>query len=264
MRSRALAGEAVLVVVTSLAALLTVGALLQAELGLLGVLIAELALVLLPAWLWAAHRGLDLGIARPRAASVLGGALAGAGAFWLMALVEQHLLERVLPTPPEVRASLERLVGAGGARVLLADLLALSIAPALAEETLFRGAVLQAMRTPRRTWPAVVIAALGFGAFHASPWRILPAALLGLPLGALRVTSGSLWPAIAFHATNNLAVVAMVRAGRETVADPRSAVGAVAAAAAGLALLGGFRLARRPDLPHSPSGEACRGKRPPT
>jgi len=243
----ALALESVLVVAMSLVALLTVGPLLQARLGLLGVLVAEAALVFLPAWLWAAHRGVSLAASRPRALAVAGGVLAGLGACWLMALVEENVLERLLPTPHDVRAQLEHLIKpATGLRPWLADLLALAIAPAVAEETMFRGAVLAAFSplVTKRRWPGIVVAALLFAGFHASPYRFVAPALLGVALGAVRVASSSLWPAIGFHVANNVAVIALVRAGKEHPMDPRTPVGAALAVAAVAALLAGFALAR--------------------
>jgi membrane protease YdiL (CAAX protease family) len=241
----ALALESVLVVAMSLVALLTVGAVLQARFGLLGVLLAEAVCVFAPAWLWAGYRRVDLGLARPRALAVIGGVLAGAGAFWLMALVEQHVLERLMPTPPEVRAQLEHLIRpTAGLRPLAADALALAIAPSLAEETMFRGAVLEAF-SGRRRWLAVLVAAILFAVFHASAYRFFPPLLMGILLGVVRVLGGSLWPPIAFHITNNLAVIALTRAGHETVADPRTPLGLAACAAAAASLVGGLVLVRR-------------------
>jgi membrane protease YdiL (CAAX protease family) len=182
---------------------------------------------------------------------VIGGVLAGAGAFWLMALVEQHILERVMPTPPEVRAQLEHLIRpTSGLRPLAADALALAIAPALAEETMFRGAVLSAWSgggssPAARRWLAILVAALFFALFHASAYRFFPPLLLGILLGVTRVLGASLWPPIAFHVTNNLAVIALTRAGHDTVADPRTPLGLAACAAAAVALVVGLVLIRR-------------------
>jgi membrane protease YdiL (CAAX protease family) len=243
----ALALESVLIVAMSLVALLTVGAVLQSSLGLLGVLVAELGIVFLPAWLWAGYRGVSLGLERPRALAVAGGVLAGLGAFFVVALVEQHVLERWMPTPPEVRASLERLLRPqSGLRPWAADVLALAVAPAVAEEALFRGAVLGAFASPRRRWPAVLVAALLFAGFHASPYRFVPPLLLGVALGAARVASASLWPPIAFHVTNNVVVIALTRAGRDHVPDPRTPVGAGLSVAALGAIAVGALLLRQP------------------
>jgi membrane protease YdiL (CAAX protease family) len=198
----------------SLAGLLTVGAVLQQQLGLFGVVVSELAIVFLPAWLFASWRKIDLAIDRPRATAIAIGAVAGLVGFVIMALVEEQVLERVMPLPPEVRAQLKQMIPTtGGARVLAAELVALALAPAIAEETMFRGMLLGAFGA--RRWIGAIVAAVAFGAYHASVWRLIPATLLGLALGAIRVRTRSLWPAIAFHLVNNAAVITMARTGRD-------------------------------------------------
>jgi membrane protease YdiL (CAAX protease family) len=111
------------------------------------------------------------------------------------------------------------------------------LAPALAEEALFRGAVLGAWRG--RT--GAVVSAVLFGAYHTSVYRMLPATLLGLALGWVRLAGDSLWAAVAFHAVNNAAVVVMARQGLETLPSPAQApllaLSAAASLAGGLALL---------------------------
>ena len=212
--------EALSVAGLSLLLLVTVGAELSARLGLLGILISEVTLVLGPAWLWLMLKQVPLetlGLSRKqqRLRTLLGGALAGLGACYLMALFQQLVLERFLPTPPSVKTELHRLVAAdSGWKPLFAELLALALAPAICEETLFRGGLLAAFAGKKRRYAlAIGVAALGFGLFHASLYRLLPATLLGLVLGVVRVSSGSLLPAVAFHFANNAAVIAMVRLG---------------------------------------------------
>jgi len=246
----ALAWESLVIVVLSLLALLTVGPLLVARLGLLGILVSEVLLVAGPAILWLGFRAVprsEVGVAptQVKLHAILGGALAGLGAFYLMALVETHLFDRVLPVPPEIKRSLKELIVPGaGLRPLLQDLLALAVAPALCEELLFRGGVLHAWRRPKDRVTAIVVAAVLFGAFHASPYRVLPATTLGLVLGVVRVASGSLFPAIAFHLVNNLAVIFVVRAGYDT---PPVGVGWLVGAGAALVL--GFALVRLRSQP---------------
>lgn len=236
--------EAVLIPVMSMLALLTVGGELVARLGLFGVLVSEVLLVGLPAWLWLGFREVTpaaLG-QRPRVVAVAGGLVAGLGGFYLMAAFEAGVLERILPMPPELRASLRRMVlPEAGLRPLAADLLALALAPALCEELLFRGGVMTAYAPPRAPkWQAALavgMAALLFGVIHASPHRFLPAMVMGLGLGVVRLLSGSLWPAVAFHLANNVAVIVLLRQGYDTPPGGTAGlVGAGVTLAAGLAL----------------------------
>ena len=92
------------------------------------------------------------------------------------------------------------------------------VAP-VTEEILYRG-VLQSwmihlLGRPHRI-AAVMMVAAAFSLVHlsAAPWQVLPALfVLGLMLGWLYETTGSLWPGIAVHAlfnlTNVLAMLAM-------------------------------------------------------
>jgi membrane protease YdiL (CAAX protease family) len=109
-----------------------------------------------------------------------------------------------LVEPRELQEPVKQLLSASWA----ADLLALAIAPAVCEELLFRGALQSSIAN---RWLALVVPAVAFGAFHASPKKFLPAAALGLLLGAIRARAGSLWPAVAFHAANNTLVLVLAR-----------------------------------------------------
>jgi sodium transport system permease protein len=236
--------DALLCVCASLVGLLTVGDVLVARLGLLGVLASELALVGLPTVAWLEARGLPvpaaLGLGRPSPRQLVGGALAGLGAFHLVALGES-LLERVLPTPPAVREALRHLVAPGGGLTLALELIALAVAPAVCEEALFRGAVLPSLARFGRG-VAVSGSALLFAGFHLSVYRFVPTALLGAVLGVVRLVSGSLWPAIVFHAVNNAAVIALVRLDRDTPPGPSTPLGALLLFGAALAFTVGLLL----------------------
>lgn len=81
---------------------------------------------------------------------------------------------------------------------------AVVIAP-LAEELLFRGALLEAaVRHTRLGWAGVALSAAAFGLVHLSqPHTILPLTTMGVVLGYVRLRSGSLWPCIVAHALFN-------------------------------------------------------------
>lgn len=90
-------------------------------------------------------------------------------------------------------------------------LLVISVGP-LVEELLFRGVLLSALSRHVGVTGSVVLTALVFACVHLPDlsflWYALPnLALLGLVLGWLRVQSGSIWPAVLAHGTNNLLAV---------------------------------------------------------
>ena len=100
----------------------------------------------------------------------------------------------------------DALSGIRGGTLALA-LLGVGLAPGIAEELLCRGFVQRGL-LPRVGAPlAVALAALFFGALHVDPVHASFAAVLGLYLGTLCHVAGSVRPAIACHAANNLCAV---------------------------------------------------------
>lgn len=85
-----------------------------------------------------------------------------------------------------------------------------AISPAVCEELLFRGYVLSGLRQSMRPAVAVVVTAVLFGLFHLSVYRLFGTAALGLVMGALVVRSGSIGPAMVFHALNNGLALALL------------------------------------------------------
>jgi len=244
-RERISAWEAAALVALTFAALTTVGARLAAH-GLGGTVAGELACVVVPTLLFVRARRLPaaaLGLGRLPAWATLGGALFGAGAFYLVAVALHAWIEHVCPTPPALRDAMKRLViPAEGARPLAVDLAALALVPAAAEELMFRGVLWGAVRPRLGTTGAILVTAIAFGLYHGSLYRFAPAALGGIFLGVARGLSGSLWPSLAFHFANNAAVIVALHLGYESPPPTVSAlVAAAAATATGIALV-----ARRP------------------
>jgi membrane protease YdiL (CAAX protease family) len=80
---------------------------------------------------------------------------------------------------------------------------AISIGPAIFEELLFRGMVLQGLRKHSSDSFAILISALFFGIFHGNIGQAPFAFVLGLYLGWMVVYTNSLIPAILLHFINN-------------------------------------------------------------
>jgi membrane protease YdiL (CAAX protease family) len=92
-------------------------------------------------------------------------------------------------------------------------LLVISLGPVV-EELLFRGVLLSALLQRWRVVPSVLITSVLFALAHLSglqfQWFALPQLmLLALLLAWLRLRSGSIWPAVVAHGTNNLLAVAV-------------------------------------------------------
>ncbi len=82
-------------------------------------------------------------------------------------------------------------------------LLAFALIPAVCEELAFRGMVLGSFVARERYLLGVVTSALIFAAAHVFAVQQIMALALGLVLGAMVVSTGSLWPAMVFHAVYN-------------------------------------------------------------
>ncbi len=82
--------------------------------------------------------------------------------------------------------------------------LVLGIIAPVAEETVFRGAVLRKLLSLNcRTWIAIVVSAVVFGAVHGNLAQFSHAFLVGLLLGWLYARTRSIAPCVAVHWVNN-------------------------------------------------------------
>ena len=87
-------------------------------------------------------------------------------------------------------------------------ILLIAVIPAISEELLFRGFLLQGLRTSIRMWPAIVVSAVIFGIFHFFLFKFIVTASLGVLLGYLCWRSRSIIPSIVAHMLHNT-IVAM-------------------------------------------------------
>ena len=80
----------------------------------------------------------------------------------------------------------------------------LSVMPGIFEELLFRGVLVYGLRKRmKRTFVMALTVGLIFGFFHVSLFRIAPTAWLGFVLTWVVLYSGSIYPAMLWHALNN-------------------------------------------------------------
>lgn len=75
----------------------------------------------------------------------------------------------------------------------------------LAEELVFRGAVLRALLAwrPQQCWAMIAVSSLLFALSHMNPAQMPHAFLIGLLLGWMYKRTGSIVPGVAFHWANN-------------------------------------------------------------
>jgi membrane protease YdiL (CAAX protease family) len=156
-----------------------------------------------------------------------------------------ELFRRFVPVPERMLEEFARTFGAEGIP-LWQLVLMVAVAPGIFEELAFRGVLLHGLS--RRLRPVALAVAVGaiFGAFHVDLWRIIPTAYLGVLLSAVVLLTGSIYPAILWHALNNAIALVPVELGwvPPDVELPAWSYGfAVVGLAASFAILWG---ARRP------------------
>ena len=163
------------------------------------------------AWL-VRRRGLDF-----RKAFGLVGFPVFASAAWIVAtLVSLRLLStmygavaQMLGWEPPTTVALTSWFGPDVVGLFLSIVMVVVVGP-FVEEIVFRGMLLPALRQAWDTRTAIVLSALAFSASHATPWSFVPTALLGIGLGWIAVSRGSVWPAIALHSLYNAVGVAAI------------------------------------------------------
>ena len=91
--------------------------------------------------------------------------------------------------------------------------LVICILTPVAEEMVFRGAILRSLLLPfrRMPWVAILLSALLFGLVHGNVAQFINGALMGLLLGWMYYRSGSIVPGIVLHWVNNTIVFVLYR-----------------------------------------------------
>jgi membrane protease YdiL (CAAX protease family) len=134
-------------------------------------------------------------------------ALAVAGMLGLSLAVGELLTRTGLLAGGPLERLNHLLAGATEAQ-LLGAMLSMALAPAFAEELLFRGLLLGRFCKRLGTLSGLLLSSALFALIHGEPGQALAAFPLGLYLGALTLRTGSVHTAILCHAVNNLAAIA--------------------------------------------------------
>ena len=135
----------------------------------------------------------------------LGGMPVGWGIGWLQMRMFEGGMESLLP--------LQELLTATDARRAMWLLLIAAVTPAVCEELVFRGVLLQSLSREARAWRAVLLSAAVFGAFHLSfetALRFLPTMWIGALMGWVVWHSRSIFASMLMHFLNNAFVVLLL------------------------------------------------------
>ena len=102
-----------------------------------------------------------------------------------------------------------------GGRVALA-LFVMAVLPALFEEVLFRGAVLQSIKEETGHLNAVLLCGMCFALYHASALQTIYQFVCGCAFALLTIRSRSLVPGIIAHFLNNAVIIILQACGLDT------------------------------------------------
>ncbi|MCY3970907.1 MAG: ABC transporter permease subunit [Acidobacteria bacterium] len=168
------------------------------------------------------------------------GVLIGAPAGLMLADGVVRLASLAMPIPEAwIEAMAENM---GVTLPLWQMLIFFSLMPALFEEVAFRGVLLHGLKDRLTTLQLVLVAGIAFGFFHVDLFRIPPTSLLGIFLVVTVIRSGSIFPAMAWHALHNALALGSARV--EQIALPEQPIWWHYALAV-LAILLAFRLMKR-------------------
>ena len=179
------------------------------------------------------RRLLPLAVPSARALLLVAAATLGAD------VVIEHLTyasELLIPASAKIDQAYEKLMAVTGAGDVAVKLFVLCVFPAVFEEIYFRGFCLTSIAAKLSGPAAVVISALLFAMLHGNAWYVHLYFLLGLLLGFVYLSTGSLWAAMLCHFINNAWTFLGHIAGFKLVGPSGFGASDAAVLAAGLAL----------------------------
>jgi sodium transport system permease protein len=195
------------------------GSLLLERLGIAAVVLVNgYGFMLLPTLLFALVMRMParetFGLWRPHWRAVAGAILVGVSAW----IAVGGLVSRLWRPPDELVRALEKLLLLGERpQSLWVVWLVIGLTPAITEELLFRGLILQGLRRWGK-WKALLVSSLLFALAHSSIYRLAPTLFLGLILGWVAWRSGSIFTSMLVHFLNNGLVATLVFAPSVAVA----------------------------------------------
>lgn len=219
--------------VISILALMFPGALMQYYFGIPGLIGTELMYLALAVGYVLLLRG-DLKEVFPfrkvRMAAVFGTLLLWIGTFLVVMVLTMIL---VAFFPEQMLSTSEGLNEAFSTMNVPVQLAVVAFLPAVCEEAVHRGVILNSFRPIKSKWIAIIGVGILFGVNHLDIWRLIPTAVLGIALTYVVYETDNLWYGVLLHFVNNgFATIASSGSDPGTVGE-----GALDGAAASMGLI---------------------------
>ena len=220
--------EAVGLYLICLALMLSAGLLLQAADLRVGLIVTEGGLILLPTLYFIQKNRLSFREVlhlHPVSLQTIVLVILITVPFRICSFLISAVVQTVFPMPEFVLRSLKsmyaELMFPTNPLELILTILGIVVMAAICEEAMFRGFILTTLLRRKGTWLSIIVTAVGFALYHLDPWALPEVAIIGIFLGWLVVRTGSIFPAIAAHASFNfLGIVLLPRIfGVETIED---------------------------------------------
>ncbi|HEY3296167.1 MAG TPA: ABC transporter permease subunit/CPBP intramembrane protease [bacterium] len=122
---------------------------------------------------------------------------------WIFAIELASLQNMFMPFPKEMLEKFTHFFNDLNKMPLRTALFFVALLPGICEELLCRGFLLHSFIPRFGKWGAVIVTAVAFGLLHMDPYRFLATTFLGVLLGFIVIRTGSIFPAMLAHATNN-------------------------------------------------------------
>ncbi len=174
----------------------------------LGIFLTPILFLFVPTWAWSSFRGIRgwraLGVQPVRLPLIGGSFLLGLGSWAVVLPPVMWFNEAFLPFPEELAEKAQELLQGDWSLIeQIAMGLGITLGAGIAEELVFRGVLLRSFQSRFGDRSAVLLSAFLFAILHLSIHRLGGTFLLGLLAGWIVLKTGSLLPAMIFHAVHN-------------------------------------------------------------
>lgn len=131
-----------------------------------------------------------------------------------------NIIESIKSISNQLEEYTIKLVSANSLNELFIVIVAIALTPAICEEFMFRGLILNTLLKSGRIKLSIILTGLIFAIFHFHPFNIIPLFFLGIYLSIITYYSRSIYPSIMVHFVNNIiSVFAVYFYGREVIDD---------------------------------------------